>query len=553
MTMPRKNLKIMFALIKVLGFNLSLVMFLAVLNGTVGFLFSIAITVLGALTVAKLLGEVILLSYTHLLVLIAVTGSFRGLLRYVEQYSNHHIAFKILAILRDKIYVTLTTLYPAKLEGKKKGSVISMISSDIETLEVFYAHTISPVFIAVISSTVTSLFIALVINPYLALFALCSYIIVGYVIPKISIKYLNAAGKTYRKNFSEFNGSYMDLIKGSNNIIMASKQEQKISEVNALTQNLLAPHNTIKNKSAKLEASVNSIIVILNVLMLSLGLYLFSLGTLSLPLVLVALVTLMSSFGPVLALSNLPSALNQSFASANRVLDLLDEKPLISDIEDGLNFEFENLEIKNLEFSYNDKHQVITNFDLKIKKGEIVGLLGQSGCGKSTLLKLILRFWGKTDGQILFNDKDVEQINTKSLRKNVSLVNQTTYLFNDSIRNNILISNPKASKEQIINACKSASIHDFIMSLEFGYDSIYSPSEGLGFSSGEKQRIGLARAFLSTAPLILLDEPTSNVDAINEGIFLKAIKSSSKDKAIIIVSHKKSVMSITNKTIVMGD
>lgn len=553
MTMPRKNLKIMFALIKVLGFNLSLVMFLAVLNGTVGFLFSIAITVLGALTVAKLLGEVILLSYTHLLVLIAVTGSFRGLLRYVEQYSNHHIAFKILAILRDKIYVTLTTLYPAKLEGKKKGSVISMISSDIETLEVFYAHTISPVFIAVISSTVTSLFIALVINPYLALFALCSYIIVGYVIPKISIKYLNAAGKTYRKNFSEFNGSYMDLIKGSNNIIMASKQEQKISEVNALTQNLLAPHNTIKNKSAKLEASVNSIIVILNVLMLSLGLYLFSLGTLSLPLVLVALVTLMSSFGPVLALSNLPSALNQSFASANRVLDLLDEKPLISDIEDGLNFEFENLEIKNLEFSYNDKHQVITNFDLKIKKGEIVGLLGQSGCGKSTILKLILRFWGKTDGQILFNDKDVEQINTKSLRKNVSLVNQTTYLFNDSIRNNILISNPKASKEQIINACKSASIHDFIMSLEFGYDSIYSPSEGLGFSSGEKQRIGLARAFLSTAPLILLDEPTSNVDAINEGIFLKAIKSSSKDKAIIIVSHKKSVMSITNKTIVMGD
>lgn len=553
MTMPRKNLKIMFALIKVLGFNLSLVMFLAVLNGTVGFLFSIAITVLGALTVAKLLGEVILLSYTHLLVLIAVTGSFRGLLRYVEQYSNHHIAFKILAILRDKIYVTLTTLYPAKLEGKKKGSVISMISSDIETLEVFYAHTISPVFIAVISSTVTSLFIALVINPYLALFALCSYIIVGYVIPKISIKYLNAAGKTYRKNFSEFNGSYMDLIKGSNNIIMASKQEQKISEVNALTQNLLAPHNTIKNKSAKLEASVNSIIVILNVLMLSLGLYLFSLGTLSLPLVLVALVTLMSSFGPVLALSNLPSALNQSFASANRVLDLLDEKPLISDIEDGLNFEFENLEIKNLEFSYNDKHQVITNFDLKIKKGEIVGLLGQSGCGKSTLLKLILRFWGKTDGQILFNDKDVEQINTKSLRKNVSLVNQTTYLFNDSIRNNISISNPKASKEQIINACKSASIHDFIMSLEFGYDSIYSPSEGLGFSSGEKQRIGLARAFLSTAPLILLDEPTSNVDAINEGIFLKAIKSSSKDKAIIIVSHKKSVMSITNKTIVMGD
>ncbi len=550
--MHNNNLKIMLSLVKLLGFKLSLFMLLAILNGSLGFLFSIAITVLGALGIAKLLGEQIILSYPLIITLILLAGSLRGVLRYIEQYSNHLIAFKILAVLRDKIFVSLTSLYPAKLEDKKKGSIISMISSDIETLEVFYAHTISPIFIALISSISISLFIGLTVNFYMALWAVFSYLLVGYFAPKISLRYLEKSGSKYRKQLTDFSGYYMDLVKGSNNIILTSNQKTKLKSVNELTDKLLEPHNELKTRSARTSSFVGILVVILNFSMLALGLFLASNNIVSIPLVLVGVVALMSSFGPVLAISNLPDALTQTFASAKRVLALLDEKPAISDIKNKDDFRFEKLEIKDLVFSYNQEHPVIKNFSLSITQGEILAIHGKSGCGKSTILNLLLRFWEKDSGQILFNGQDISSINTKSLRDNVTLVSQTTYLFNDSIKNNLLIANKGASFEQIVAACKSASVHDFIMSLKSGYDTVYSPQDGLDFSSGEKQRIGLARAFLSSATLLLLDEPTSDVDTINEAIILTAIKKNISNKAVIIVSHKESTLAVADKIIKVG-
>lgn len=547
--MKRTNLSIMYNLFKLLGSKLILIIMLAVLNGTIGFLTSISITVLGSIAIAKLLGASILISNNLLLTLIIVFGLLRGLLRYIEQYSNHFIAFKILAVLRDKIFQKLISLSPAKLEDRKKGSIISMIESDIETLEVFYAHTISPIFIAVFSSIILVIFISLMVNPYLGALALINYIIVGYIAPKLSIKKLNPIGKKYRNDFSSFNGFYMNLIKGTNNTILNNNQEIRKLQVNDLTDNLLNTTNELKNESAKNGAWTGIVIVVLNIIMLFAGMVLVNNNVITTPYLIIALITQMSSYGPVLALSNLPNELNQTFASANHVLDLLEEKPLVNDIEGKTDFDYASLEIKNLNFSYDKKTPVLKDFNLKLKKNEIVGLLGNSGSGKSTILKLILRFWKPDSGEILVNNKNIEELNTKSLRQNISMVSQTTYLFDDTIKNNLLMANRKATDEDIIEACKKASIHDFISKLENGYDTVYSPKNNIDFSSGEKQRIGLARAFLSDSKLILIDEPTSNVDAINEGIILNAIKNNTKEKSVILISHRKSSLSIADRII----
>ena len=527
------------------------IIMLAVINGSLGYMMSIAITVLGSVGVAKLLGASIGISYQLLFFVIITCGILRGILRYIEQYVNHFIAFKILAILRKKLFDKLLTLSPAKLETKQKGSIISLIESDIETLEVFYAHTLSPIMIAVILSIFMTLFISEFVHLYLGLIALVSYVIVGYFIPYISMKYMNKNGQAYRDELSTFNGYYLDLIKGSNNTILNNNQTNRKQEVNKRSQVLLTTSNQVKIQSAKFGSMTNIIIVLLNFIMLVLGVGFIKQGIVTLPYVVIAVISLMSSYGPVLALNKLPNDLNQTFASGRHLMELLDEKPKLDDIKGKKDFVFQKLTIEHLHFSYDKKQNVIDDLSFSIVINDIVGLYGSSGCGKSTLLKLLMYFWEKDQGEIEYNDIPIEQLNTTSLRKNVTMVNQTTYLFNDTIRNNLLIANRYASDEEMIEACKKASIHEFIMALEKGYDTIYSPKDNTNFSSGEKQRIALARAFLSPAKLLLLDEPTSNVDAINEGIILKAIKENAKDKAIIIVSHRKSTLSIATRLIEM--
>ena len=540
----RSGFKIMASLIVLLG-SLSYIMLFAVLNGTLGFVCSMGVTILGAIGIAKLLGESISMSYGLIMGLAIGFGVLRGLLRYIEQYNNHYIAFRLLATLRDKIFSALRILCPAKLEGKQKGNIISMITSDIETLEVFYAHTISPICIAIVVSIGSVLFIGFMSSWYLAIVAFVAYIIIGIISPIIISKTLKKDGVKYRQKFGKFNAFYLDSIKGIRDIVLHNGEDNRESEVNRRSKELLDENKKIKRKTSFSASLVELTISVIMIVSLIVGIVLVSNNLLTVGKMVIGVVTIFSSFGPVVAISNLPSNLNQTFASGDRILNLLEEKPQVYEIKDKKDFEFEKLEIKDLSFKYQDV-DVLEDVNMTVNKGEIVGIIGESGSGKSTILKLLLRFYDKDKGNINFNGDDITNINTSSLLDNVTMVSQSTYLFDDTIFNNIRIAKLDATKEEVIEACKKASIHDLIMELENGYDT---PVGTLGdnLSAGEKQRIGIARAFLRGSNLILLDEPTSNVDCINEGIILKAIKEQKMNHSFILVSHRPSTMKICDR------
>lgn len=540
----RNGLKIMASLIVLLG-SLSYIMLLAIINGTLGFLCAMGVTIFGSIGVAKFLGETINMSYGLIISLTIGCGVLRGALRYLEQYSNHFIAFKLLAALRDKIFKALRALAPAKLEGREKGGIISMITSDIETLEVFYAHTISPICIALIVETLVLLYVGFISSFYLSLAALVSYIIIGIILPIISSKLLSDTGVRYRKSFASFNSYYLDSIKGVNDIVLNNAMDDRNKEVNSKSDELLAETKKLKHKSGITEAISYAFVSLSLIGVLILGLYLSDKNIITIPKMIMGLVAIFGSYGPVIALSALPQNLTQTFASGDRVLDLLEEKPVVREIKDGKNFSFLDLKVNNLSFKY-DEASVLNNVNLEVKRGQIVAIVGPSGCGKSTLLKLLLRFYETNSGDILYNNISINDINTSSLLDNVTLVSQQTYLFDDTIKENIKIAKYDATDEEIIEAAKKASIHEFIESLPDKYDTKVGQL-GDNLSAGEKQRIGLARAFLSNAPLILLDEPTSNVDSINEGIILKSLKGQKENKSIILVSHRESTTAIADR------
>ena len=541
----RSGAKIMASLIALLG-SLSYIMILAVINGSVGFVCAMGVTVFGAVGVAKALGEAIALSYGWIIGLTIGCGVLRGLLRYFEQYSNHYIAFRLLAVLRDKIFGALRVLCPAKLESKQKGSIIAMITSDIETLEVFYAHTISPICIAVLVSTAVFLFVGFVSSWYLALVALIGFLTIGIVVPLISSGKLKESGVKYRAEFASFSAYFLDSIKGIKDIVLNNAGEEREKEVNKRSDKMLSETKKMKRDITKASATIELAVSLFVLITIVVGILLVKNQMLSVGKMIIGMVTVFSSFGPVIAVGSLPGNLTQTFASGDRVLNLLAEKPAVEEVKNGKDFEYENLDVKGLSFSYDGHIEVLKDMKMHAEKGEIVGIVGESGCGKSTFLKLMLRFWERNDGEINYNDIDIDKINTNSLLKNVTMVSQSTYLFEETIEDNLRIAKSDASREEIENACKMASVHDFIMTLPDGYKTQVG-ALGDNLSAGEKQRIGLARAFLRGSELILLDEPTSNVDSINEGIILKALKEQKNKKSIILVSHRESTMAIADK------
>ena len=532
-------------LILLLG-SLVYIMVVAVINGSLGFISAMGVTFFGAVAIAKAIGESIPVSYEALIILTISCGVIRGLLRFLEQYGNHYIAFKLLAVLRDKIFTSLQRLCPAKLESKQKGSIIAMITSDIETLEVFYAHTISPVCIAVIVSAVVLILVGLVSSWYLALIALIGYFLIGIIVPMIASDRLKASGVRYRTEFASFNAYFLDSIKGIKDIILHNADQARKTEVNRRSDILLDETKKMKQKITNAGAATEFIVSIIIIATLACGIALVAGDMSSAGRMVIGVVTIFGSFGPVIAISALPGNLTQTFASGNRVLDLLSEKPAVTPVKDGQIIDFEDLSVSDLSFSYDGQTEVLRDICMQAKKGEIIGITGESGCGKSTFLKLLLRFWQKDSGRIDYNGFDIDTVDTDSLLDNVTMVSQTTYLFDETIENNLRIAKPDATMQEIENACKLASVHDFILTLPDGYQS-RAGALGDNLSAGEKQRIGLARAFLRGSALILLDEPTSNVDSINEGIILKALKEQKHRKSIILVSHRASTMSIADR------
>lgn len=539
----RSGFKVMARLIGLVK-PLSGYMALAVFMGLAGHLAATFITIFGGYAVTDAAGIKAPFSMTFIIVSVIVFALLRGVLRYAEQSCNHFIAFKLLALIREKVFIALRRLCPAKLEGKDKGDLISVITSDIELLEVFYAHMVSPVLIAVLFSVILCLFIGR-FHPLLGLIALAAYVTVGAVIPVATSKISGGDGLRFRTESGELSGFVLDSLRGLPEILQYDCGEKRLEEMNVKIDGLSAAQKRMKNRASQNQGVTGTVILIFDLIMLLASAALYKNGSIDYAGTVIPTIALMSSFGPTVALSNLGSTLQNTFAAGNRVLDILEESPAVEEISDGQDIEFSGAGAQNVTFSYGGD-VILKDLSVDIPKASVIGITGASGSGKSTLLKLFMRFWDTKEGQIRISDTDISKINTESLRNAESFVTQETHLFHDSIKNNIRIAKTNATDKEIEEACKKASVHDFIMTLKDGYDT---PVGELGdtLSGGERQRIGIARAFLHDAPFMLLDEPTSNLDSLNEAIILKSLDTEKNDKTVLLVSHRKSTMRIADR------
>ena len=568
------------------------IMLAAIILGTLGYLCAIFLTILaGQVIVHGLLTGVagrmvpvnnmwlVFTPVKTIITVMIVIAVLRGILHYMEQYCNHFIAFKLLAIIRHKVFAALRKLCPAKLEGRDKGNLISIITTDIELLEVFYAHTISPIAIA----TLTSIIMVIFIGRYhwlAGLLALAAYLMVGVVIPMWNGKRGSQKGMEFRTSFGELNSFVLDSLRGLDETIQYGQGEKRKEQMSERSKNLAGMQEDLSKMEGSQRSFTNMVILLASFGMLALTIWLYDKGTMGFEGILTCTIAMMGSFGPVVALSSLSNNLNQTLASGERVLSLLEETPLVEEIPcdvetsgaESMEHEFTGAEAENVTFAYKveglegdrqgeparagrcpgaedglgrDNEVILDNYSLKLQPGKITGIHGASGSGKSTILKLLMRFWDVQKGCVSVDGTDVREIPTKHLRDMESYVTQETHLFHDSIANNIAIAKPGAAREEIMEAAKKASIHDFIMTLPKGYDTEVGEL-GDTLSGGEKQRIGIARAFLHDASMILLDEPTSNLDSLNEGIILKSLKESAEEKTIVLVSHRVSTMNVAD-------
>ena len=521
------------------------IMCIAILMGCAGNLMASFITILGGYGFLSVLGLIDGVNLTVIFVVLLVFALLRGVLRYAEQASNHYIAFKLLARIRHKVFAALRKLSPAKLDGSEKGNLISIITSDIELLEVFYAHTISPIAIAVITSIFVIIFLGM-IHPVFGVTGLIYYLIVGALIPVINGKKGSSTGQEYRNSFGDLNTCVLDNLYGLEEILQFGKQDSRLEEQEKCTTKLHETSQILKNHETTQRIFTDGVILSAGVVMAVLGAWLLKNGAVEGWEVMIAVITIMSSFGPTAALSALSNNLHHTLAAGNRVLDLLEEEPVVEDVVDGESQCQGNILCENISFAYEDEKRVLHNFSGTFSENKIHGILGKSGCGKSTLLKLLMRFYETDQGTISYGKKNVDQINTAALRNKISYVTQETFLFQDTIANNIKIAREDATMEEVVEAAKKASIHEFIMSTPQGYDTKLAEL-GDSVSGGEKQRIGIARAFLHNSKYIFLDEPTSNIDSLNEGMILRSLDQEKKDKTIILVSHRKSTMGIADE------
>ncbi len=574
------NLKKRRSAIRIMGSLIGLVkpllpvMLCAIILGTLGYLCAIFLTILAGQVVIRGLqmgtagaaGMNILWKNAWLsdvpvktiLTVMIVMAFLRGILHYGEQYCNHFIAFKLLAIIRHKVFAALRKLCPAKLEGRDKGNLISIITTDIELLEVFYAHTISPIVIAFL----TSLLMVLFMGRYhwtAGLLALAAYLVVGVAIPLWNGMRGSRMGMEFRTEFGELNSFVLDSLRGLDETIQYGQGEKRKAQMTERSRQLAGLQESLSKREGAQRSLTNMLILLFSFFMLALTILLYERGQIGFEGVLTCTIAMMGSFGPVVALASLSNNLNQTLASGERVLSLLEEKPLVEEIllsgddssagqkeaaKENASLRkasvFSGAEAQHVAFAY-EQETILQDCSVRLTPGKITGIHGASGSGKSTLLKLLMRFWDVQEGRILVNGRDVREIPTSALRDMESYVTQETHLFHDSIGNNIALAKPGASREEIMEAAKKASVHDFIMSLPKGYDTEVGEL-GETLSGGERQRIGIARAFLHDADLLLLDEPTSNLDSLNEGIILKALREACREKTVVLVSHRASTM-----------
>lgn len=537
----RSNLKIVISLITLVK-SMLWVMFGAIILGVIGYLAAIFLTIIAGQIVVKIINQE---TFNNLLYLLIACGILRGVLRYGEQYCNHFIAFKLLAMIRDIVFAKLRKLAPAKLDGKDQGNLVAMITSDVELLEVFYAHTISPVMIALIVSTIMIIFLGQ-FHWSMALLGAIAYLSIGIFIPLLVGKISGNKGLDYRNDYGKYTSFVLESVHGLRIVDQFARGKKRLNDINCKSELLNYQNEELKELEGQYHMFSDILVSLFSLAMLVLGGYLYQKNLIDFSGVFIGVIALMSSFGPVLALSSLAHNLIITFASGNRVLDLLEEEPEVEAVINGYQGKMGEINIKNVSFSY-DNEVILDNINLIVKPGEIIGIEGRSGSGKTTLLKLLMRFYDPIRGEILIDGHDLKQWQSDSLIKLMSYVTQDTYVFNDSIANNIKLGK-EVSDEAVIVACKKANLYDFIISLQDGYETMIG-SLHQSLSGGQLQRLSLARAFLHDTPLILLDEPTSNLDSLNEALVLKSLSNNRDGKTIIMVSHRPSSLKICDRII----
>ncbi len=524
---------------------------LAVLFGIVGHLCATFIPVLAVaagLSAAGVIAHPSGLTLTSVIAVLVAMSIVRGVLHYIEQTCNHYIAFKLLASIRDRVFASLRRLAPAKLSGADKGSLISTITADVELLEVFYAHTISPICIAVGTSVVMIVFMGS-LNPLFGLVGLVAYLVVGALVPVLLSRLTGDTGRRCRELAGDLSGFVLDSLRGLREARQFGAGGRRLEELDSRSRELVRVQGLLNDRSSDGIAITSGLILLFGLGQLVLGALLFQAGSVGAGAVVLATVSILSSFGPTTALAALGVTLQGTIASGARVLAVLDEEPVVPEQEGGCDVEFSGAAAEHVSFSYGGE-QILSDVSAEVPANGIVGITGRSGSGKSTLCRLLMRFWDVDEGRVALSGKDVRDINTSSLREAEALVEQDTHLFHDSILDNLLLARPDATREQVEEACKAASVHDFIMSLPQGYDTMVGEL-GDTLSGGERQRLGLARAFLHGAPFLLLDEPTSNLDSLNEGAILRSLGEQRASRTVLLISHRASTMGIADEVIEM--
>lgn len=520
----------------------------ATLAGVISFFSSTGIAVLAALLIVSV-GGFIDVPFSKIIMWMAVLAFIRGITRYLEQYMNHLVAFRVLSTLRDKVFSAVRKLAPAKIEGSNKGSLISMITSDIELIEVFYAHTISPISIAIICGITYIVLIALY-SPAIALVTLISYLIMGVGLPILFSKWSKNIGRILRRKIGGLNNIFLDLLRGITEIMQFAYRKRAIRVIEK-TNKSLVEHQAVLIEQLALLLALEDVIVVLTIC----AVILIGIWTGLAPAILLPLTFgIFFSFPAIANVASLGNGLSQSLSCGERVLNLLEEKPVADEVTNGIELNLDRatdplIVVNDLSFSYGDR-LVLENFNLKVAQGEFLGIRGESGCGKSTLLKLMMYFWPLETGEILISGHSVQKINTQSLWHNISYMTQHTEFFEGTIRDNLLIAKQNSTEAEMRDALDKAAILDFVDNLEHGLDTTLAEL-GDNFSAGERQRFGLARCFLKDTKILLLDEPTSNLDTLNENIILDALKCNSDGKTVILVSHRESCFKICDRVIDM--
>ena len=545
-TAPKRGkVRIMLELVKLTRPLLG-VLACAVVLGVAGFLAAIGITVLATSALLDLEGQAHWIAAGVAAAAAVVCGVARGPLRYAEQLCNHYLAFMVLALVRDKVFAAMRRLAPAKLEGKEKGDLVSLVTADIELLEVFYAHTLSPAAIALAVSIIVLVFIGLQ-APQLVGFAAFGFICVGVVVPWCSSRYTATGGLELRQQVGKMNSFVLDSLRGLSETLQFGAQKQRARELDERMASLARTERKLKGRSANALAVSGAVVLALDVAMIALAMLFVMQGTLEFGRAVMAAGTFMASFGPLLAVAALGSTLQQTLAAGSRVLDLLEEAPQTPEVTDGVDVSmFEGMAMREVSFAYRDK-KILSDIDVDIRPGRVVRIAGPSGMGKSTLLKLLMRFWDPQSGRVTISGLDLRDVNTASLRSQQGLMEQDTFLFASTIRENLLVAKADASDEELMAALEKAALRELVERLPQDLDTQLAEL-GDSLSGGERQRLGLARVFLQDAPLLLLDEPTSNLDALSEASVLKALQENRADKTVVIVTHRASAGAIADDT-----